>query len=473
MRWVCYILSVCLAAAIAGCQSDAGTLGLVYNTSDRSYSLVITDTTAVRMSTVLLDSIPTSAGGSTLIGKYEDPKLGTIESKGYVQVDLGSSWNPTSDLTYDSMVLVMRYSGYYYGDTTQTQTYEVRQVAEDFITYNLSAFWIDQMRFSTLTSTFFPPNSLYNRRALKVDEVSPPLATFKLKPRPSSSDSIVVRLSDAVGQAWMDEAKKVETGAFDFQSNFLKYFKGLCIRSTSANGAAIIGLATTRFTIRLYFKGMVNEIITGMHRNFSFNASTSINYNYNNITSDRSGTLLASLSPSKKELSSKLTDNESYIESGVGLLTKISFPNIMNVPATEGFRQINSARLIVEPVNQSYNNKFLLPTTLTLFATDNSNLPIQPLFADYSSAVQSATIGIDSEHSTNSAYIFSVTQYVQSLINAGGPGRTGSALFLSLPPSSSQKNVQNLFNSIHRLRISNDPGAQYHTRLEIYYLRQN
>ena len=473
IRWVCYVLGVCFAISFTSCQNDSGTLGLVYGTGNKIYGLAMVDTTAVRMSTVLLDSMPAAGMTSLLIGKCTDPKLGKIESKGYLQIDLGAAWNPTLDLQYDSMMLVMKYSGYYYGDTTQSQSYEIRQVTEDFTTYNLSPFWADQLKFSGLLPAFYQGNSLYNKRELKVDEVSAPLGTFTLKPRPSAKgDSVAVRLDDAVGQAWMAEAQRTDAGAFDFDYNFLRYFfKGLRISSTSVNGPHIIGLSPSSFVIRLYYHGRVNELITGMHRNFSFNSSA--NYTYNNISSDRSGTLLASLSSNKKEISSVLTNHESYVQSGVGILTKISFPGIKNITGINGFRQINSANLIIEPVPSSYDNHFRLPIALTLISTDNSNLPLNLINQDFTTSSQFATISINSEHGTNSAYVFSVTQYIQSLINSGGPGQTGTALFVSTPLSVSRNSPYTIFNATDRLRISNDLNTKYHTRLEVYYLYEN
>ena len=98
------------------------------------------DTIKVAASTVLLDSIPTSGTGSILIGGYSDPKLGVLSAEGYIQVGIGDAWDPADNAIYDSLVLVMNYSGYHYGDTSNAQTFIARRITEPFKTYSCHSF---------------------------------------------------------------------------------------------------------------------------------------------------------------------------------------------------------------------------------------------------------------------------------------------------------------------------------------------
>jgi len=486
-RRVCYILGICLVAiAMGGCHDDAGDLGLVYNTTGRNYAITISDTATLKMSTVLFDSIPSSGFGYMIFGKCNDPKLGVIESRAYAQLDLGNFWNPTTDETFDSMVMVMKYidkaqrnppPGYYFGDTTKTQTFEILPVTQDFSATNLSQFWRSELSSQFFLATFYPNNAIFNKRQLSVNEIAAPLATFSLRPRPTSSDSITVRLSDAEGKRWFKEALRPDAGAFDNDYNFIKFFKGFCIRSkaNATDAPYIIGIPLSTVIVRIYFKTYVNGILTRSHRNFYYNPNVNF-LSYNNFTADRSGTTLASLTPLKQELSSTQTNNETYVQAGIGIMTKITFPHILDVVNEPGFRLINSARLIVEPVLHSYDNKFLLPQALTLYYTDRSNIPLNVVSGDFSGGSQLSYISVDKELNTNSAYIFNVTQYVQSLITAGGPGQTQNSLFVTVPTTTLNPSrtifSPSYFSSLNRLCISNDRFSKFRTRLEIYYLTE-
>lgn len=485
-RRVCYIFVLCVVSIVmGGCHDDAGDLGIVYNTTGRSYSITISDTATLKMSTVLFDSIPTSGFGYMIFGKCNDPKLGIVDSRAYTQIDLGSPWNPTSDLVYDSMVMVMKYidrtprgliPSYYFGDTTKTQTFEILPVTEDFSATNLSQFWRNELSSNFFLQTFYPSNAIFNKRRLSVNEAAP-LATFSLRPRPTSSDSITIRISDTEGKRWFTEALRPDAGAFDNELNFIKFFKGFCIRSkaTDADAPYLVGIPLSTFVIRMYFKTYVNGILTRSHRNFIYNPNVNF-LSFNNFTADRSSTTLAALTPLKKELLSTQTNNETYVQAGIGIMTKITFPHILDVVNEPGFRLINSARLIVEPVLHSYDNKFLLPQALTLYYTDRSNIPLNVVSGDFGGGSQISYISVDSELNTNSAYIFNITQYVQTLITAGGPGQTQNSLFLTIPTNTLNpaRGVysQSYFSSLNRLCISNDRFSKFRTRLEIYYLTE-
>src|SRR5687768_16398855 len=59
---------------------------------DNSYTnLVYTDTVGVQISTIMEDSFATNGDTSFLIGRYQDPYLGTVSAKTFFQVTIPSS----------------------------------------------------------------------------------------------------------------------------------------------------------------------------------------------------------------------------------------------------------------------------------------------------------------------------------------------------------------------------------------------
>ncbi len=73
----------------------------------------------------------TSGTPVQLLGRYIDPFFGTITSQSYS--DIGAP-SPLPTLTnysvYDSIQLILRINKTFYGDTTQTQRYEVSQLTQ-------------------------------------------------------------------------------------------------------------------------------------------------------------------------------------------------------------------------------------------------------------------------------------------------------------------------------------------------------
>ena len=150
MNWKFILTWSAVIAVFTACDNEPGSLGVAHTTVDKDFAVVLVDTIKVAASTVLLDSIPTSGTGSILIGGYSDPKLGVLNAEGYIQVGIGDAWEPADNAIYDSLVLVMNYSGYHYGDTSNAQTFIARRITAPFKTYSLPQFWVDEKQYSAL-----------------------------------------------------------------------------------------------------------------------------------------------------------------------------------------------------------------------------------------------------------------------------------------------------------------------------------
>jgi len=416
--------------------------------------MVLVDTTTVQVSTVLLDSIPTSSTGSLLVGGYSDPMLGKLTAKGYLQVT-NPTWTPATVAFFDSLILRIAHSSYYYGDTSQAQTIEVHRVTKDFKTYALPFYWYNEGLYSVL----YKANSLYNTTKTPVESI--PLGSRQVIFRPHAKDTLEIRLSDALGKEWLTSAQAQAPDLVEI-GRFLSYFKGVSIENASAQPSCVVGLNTDGMKIRLYYKEYVEDKLTQKYQDFAFSSSL---FNYSSIQADRSATSLKDIATTG-EVVSTVSDDQVYVQAGTGLVTKIRFPHVHKTIDGTGTLLLNQAQLVIQPVKGSFDKNHPYPKTLTIFKTDRSNLPLGQLSADYNpSAAQSASYGEDKEYQTSSGYTFNITQYVQSLL--GTEGNTNNGLLLMPPGTELNTKVNKIYLGV------NNSGMTYRVKLKIWYTRKS
>src|ERR1043165_8723449 len=99
--------------------------------------LVYTDTISVRHTTVLTDSFVTDGLSNMLIGKYQDPYLGTVDTRTFFRFNTVGSVDIPTNAVYDSLTLIFRLNHYYYGDTSLQQTINVDELSQAIsLSYN-------------------------------------------------------------------------------------------------------------------------------------------------------------------------------------------------------------------------------------------------------------------------------------------------------------------------------------------------
>ncbi len=105
------------ALAVVACFSACDKSGFSYDNvidgGNVQYSLM--DTLQVQMRTVQLDSVRTSGTGTGLVGSYTDPVFGKFTSHTTFRVDLPVNTAPDLRAIYDSLELIIRPDGHYYG----------------------------------------------------------------------------------------------------------------------------------------------------------------------------------------------------------------------------------------------------------------------------------------------------------------------------------------------------------------------
>ena len=170
-----FLLTVC--CLFIGCREDNSQLGA--SLVDSSFSNFFTDTCMVDISTVLLDSIVTRGDSICQIGYYQDETWGKVRASYYAEFST-ASFTPNEDHSYrlDSLVLCMRHSGHYWGDTLAQQRISVYQLK----------YPID----------LSDDEDLYNSTLLPLEEM--PVHTFTLRPRPGEPETVYVVTSKGLFQ---------------------------------------------------------------------------------------------------------------------------------------------------------------------------------------------------------------------------------------------------------------------------------
>ena len=122
-----------LATGLGACVDENSHLG--HTLVDSSFYNVYVDTCTVDISTVLEDSIVTQGDSICQIGHCQDEAWGKVTATYYAEYST-VNFTPYEEYSYalDSLVLVMRQSGHYWGDTltTPSSTYTAWKIPSSY-----------------------------------------------------------------------------------------------------------------------------------------------------------------------------------------------------------------------------------------------------------------------------------------------------------------------------------------------------
>jgi len=399
----------------------------------------VTDTFTVRASTVLLDSVQTSGGG-LLLGRYTDPALGVVEARSFFQVAplLGDTLKADPKAVYDSLVLALGYNGYAYGDITRYQTISVHRLND---TLNNSKIY--------LNSSQVP----YEATALGS-------ARYKLNQDPNRVPELRVKLSDVFGRELFGLAGKPQsTNAAAYRD----FVKGLAVLPGSGDEGSILGVSQVLMTVYYHVDTLSKRYDLVMALN-----STVPRGRFARITSQRSGPL-ASLTKPAQALPASATNGETYLHNGIGLVTKLEFPSLLNLRnLPQGKVAINRAELILEakPAPTNLAN----PQSLFLLETDASN-GLRKTPQGYAEFVptEAAPTSVNGAAFLNDQYQFILSSQIQQMIT-GQRKSTGLLLlrqFVSLS-STAQIPVRALGSDVSRAIFDSKK-----IKLKVYYTVSN
>jgi hypothetical protein len=422
---------VCIGFLLSSC-SDENTFTVGDAFVESAAHMAIADTFTVETSTVVQDSVPTSGTNAMLIGNFEDTLFGDAGCSSFFQIGLPEGISLYDDDSYDSISLIIHYSGYFYGDTNKLMQIGVHRVTDDI--------QVREDGYLYNTSTFGYENDL--------------MGSIRFRPMPKTADSLEIKISDAFGlelfNKFVSQSEDILT-----ESDFLDYFKGIALIPEASSKNTIIGfkVAPEYLKIRLY-----------THRIDQTSLSTAYDFplvypgtQFNNITYDLSNTPLYYTQDQETSIPSSAAGNKAFVQGYKKIMTKLRFPSLPDVMLEEkGI--IMRAELIFRPAKASYND-FALPNYVILYETNRRN---QPGYLLYNSdgTVQTATLVEDDQYHEETYYTFDITNFINAEA-ADGYFDVDHGLLISLFDQNYQLNFE-------RILIEAKSPAP---KLKIYYLR--
>jgi len=386
-RFITLVPILCIYWLCAACSDDSDNLSIGKDFLESEADLRIIDTFTVSLSTVLIDSLPTSSIDSFLVGNYEDDIFGRVSCNSFFEIGLPSNVaDICNDDYFDSITISLRYTGYSYGDTN-------RQIRIDF--YKL----IDELE---LTESGY----LYNTSSFAYEDS--PIASHIFHPRPTTNDSIEILVNESVGLELFDMMKSGDE-ILESEDNFLNYFKGLAIIADSNYNGSIIGFNAEEDNMVMKIYGhRITETTEELEYDFPLIYAEK---QFNQIIHKFNDTPLEVMQAGNEAIPALEMEEKSYSQGGVGLMTKLQFPTMTEFLLYED-AFIIKADLIIRPARLSYNI-FELPENIYLYNTDKYN-KIGDVLVDEDGDVVLPFFSYDEIFYEETSYTFNITRFIKN-----------------------------------------------------------
>jgi hypothetical protein len=238
--------------------------------------------------------------------------------------------------------------------------------------------------------------------------------------------------------------------------NWLAYFKGLTIQSGTASNA-IIGFSTSVSTpaMRLYYH-YVDFTSISDHRDFAIFGYTVSQFNHFEVTNP----LFPLPANQKDKVPVKNTDNQSYIQGGTGIVTRLEIPYLKNLLLLHENLRILKAELILEPVRNTYKT-IQLPKRVGLYSSDKYNRFGSILLNVNTGSPLVGNLVIDEEYQEGTRYTFDATSFIQSKIAEATDEIP--ALLVTISPNE-------IYTTADRLVLGSQINSDSKVILKLYYM---
>ncbi|WP_319501822.1 DUF4270 family protein [uncultured Draconibacterium sp.] len=424
---------------LLSCHDDESLMvSLGDNYINNQTNVALIDTIQVLLSTVKIDSIPTSESSYLLCGSYTDADLGKISATTYAQIGMPLA-DIDDDEIFDSIVICTNYSGMAYGDTLLPQTFKVHRVREDI----------------EPSDDYDADPYLYNTTTLNYDEI--PLGSKTIVPKPNFHDTLAIRLNDELGLEFLSYLRD-DDDEFESTSEFLDYFQGVALVPGDENNSILSFDVDSSFQIRVYTH-IIKE--TKVNKSYTFvHQSTSHNH-FNNVSNDVSGMALEQATTQTEEISSSLLNKRSYLLSSLGYTTRIDFPGISKILEVQYKNILYKAELVLKPLSGTYKSKEELPEELILYTSDKKNNVVEEL-TDQDDYSIPATFYYDEFYDEYTQYIFDITDFIYTELSDGYVDPE-DGLLVMLPETEYGGTLDNLVFDARSL-------SNYRPTLNLYYV---
>jgi hypothetical protein len=315
-------------------------------------------------------------------------ELGSISSTGYYEVGIPENANVLENDYFDSLLLVMNSTKAYYGDTSLLQSLQIYQLTEQVKGDENGNFW-------NHTSIAYNPT---------------PIGKISFKPKPSTKSKVMIRLSDQIGRDFLDLLQKKDESITTFEK-FREYFKGIAIGPGNPSSVIMAFLCDSSMNLELHThrKGLEKEALI-----IKFPVGSTTTY-FNHFVADRSGTPISEIEKQTIEIPSTQSSNRTYVESGIGLVTRVDFPTMQHLMETDRKYILLKAELILIPEPGTYK-QVPLPSQLVLYHSDKSNRVVSEIVGDQNKPIP-ANLVIDKMYNETTSYTFDITDFINTEIS--------------------------------------------------------
>lgn len=350
-----------------------------------------TDTVQIVAYSIPEDSVYTGSLSYAQIGSMYDPIFGRTTANVYTQVYLSNSNTRFSaSPVFDSAYLYLPYKSSY-GDTLSNMTLHVYALTESIV--------------DSLNS--------YSNSTLSYDQANP-LGEITFQPEPTDST-----FYDGAKQAPMlripinanfgNYILAADTASLNSSTNFVKYFKGICIvadpQNSPGKGSIItFSMPSDYSRIVMYYHNLPGDTVKSYVFPITTDCSRFQNYDHNGYAE--------AIPMLKQQLDGNLSLGQQFLfaQGMAGIKIKIEFPYLNKWFESEKII-VNDAQLILG--NASVSDVFSNPSSVTLRQVGEAGTtsPFSIVDENESSAYFDGTY-----NETSNSYRFRLTRYIQQVL---------------------------------------------------------
>ena len=161
--------------------------------------------------------------------------------------------------------------------------------------------------------------------------------------------------------------------------------------------------------MRLYYSIAGETESVQYYTDFTINTSSSPIPFFNQISATEPNEHLSSLIHNEISLYSEDANDQSFIQSGIGITTRIEFPYIKSVYDIQGQGTLLDATLRIKPKETTYNDALMLRDTLSVYIVDQNN----DLTGE---TTMMAILNRDDQEFNNIFYEIPISSYLEELL---------------------------------------------------------
>lgn len=411
---------------LSACEKEKErSLGKDVLAEDQRLESGVTDSFQVEARSVTMPAVPALNSEPAMLGRLQDPRTGVTRSSFYTQlllpatnIDLGDP----ADLVLDSIVLSLRYEGYY-GETSTSQKFQAYQVLE-------SMDGIDPDHRDSLEHSLTP------------------IGSDQFAPMVNQNDQLRIPLKDGFGEKILDRS-----GSSDLSNDdaFTDFINGIMVTSRTPSqkdgeGSILFAnIPNEQSRVRIYY------------RNTAQNDTSSLDLDVDGTHYNR-----IHHKPTGSNLESKLDEGFSkkvdrcYVLGPGEVGTELRFPNITSFGKDQGV-SVNRAILKL-PVDPVPNVIPFSPSTVlkVLYRDSSDNLQLTK------DRIQEGPQFIGGSYDGKAQnYEMTITRHVQAMVDGDVPNK----LFISTSIPFREEAAANTASRT----VLKGPGALEHPVLEITY----